>query len=64
MENEKFTFLVLKHDGHSAVEHYCNRRQADLLFDKLVREQAASPAGDTVAYYCASVGGLVNSWHA
>lgn len=63
MENEKFTFLVLTHEGHRTEERYCNRKEADRYFDKLVTAPEQQGAvGLFVAYYCASVGGLVNSW--
>lgn len=61
MENELFTFFVLTHSGHSRFDTYMNRREADKHFDELVRQMHARADGLTVAYYCASVGGLVNS---
>jgi hypothetical protein len=64
MENEMFTFVVCTHLGH-AVEHiYCNRQDANRKFDGLVASHAAHPEGLFVAYYCPSVGGLVNAWSA
>jgi hypothetical protein len=61
MENEKFTFVVLSHEGHYAEDLYCNRRDADKHFNELCRQMHAKPSGLYVAYYCASVGGLVNA---
>lgn len=61
MEQEKFTFVVLSHEGHSTEDRYCNRRDADKHFAELSRQMHASPVGLYVAYYCASVGGLVNA---
>lgn len=64
MENEMFTFVVCSHEGHSVEYHYCSRYDADKKFCALSSREAASTIGDYVAYYCASVGGLVNSWRA
>jgi hypothetical protein len=64
MENEMFTFVVCTHEGHRVEHVYCNRSDADRKFDVLVAYQAEQPAGLFVAYYCPSVGGLVNSWSA
>lgn len=61
MEQELFTFVVLTHEGHSTEHRYCNRRDADKHFDELSRQMHASSVGLYVAYYCPSVGGLVNS---
>lgn len=61
MENEMFTFVLLTHTGHSVEQQYFNRRDADKRFNDLVNKSVASPDGLAVAYYCASVGGLVNA---
>lgn len=61
MESELFTFVVLTHEGHSVEQRYFNRHDADKHFDKKCDEMHASPVGLAVAYYAASVGGLVNS---
>lgn len=63
MENEKFTFVVCTHEGHSTEERYCNRSEADRHFDQLVVAQSPT-VSLFVGYYCASVGGLVNAWSA
>jgi len=63
MENELFTFVVLTHGGHSTEQRFFNRSDADRHFNELVRLMHASPVGLTVAYYSASVGGLVNEAH-
>jgi hypothetical protein len=64
MENEMFTFVTCTHVGHSVEYRYLNRPEADRLYNTMVEREAASPEGEFVAYYCASVGGLVNSWRA
>lgn len=61
MENEMFTFLVLTHEGHSTEQKFCNRREADKYFDTLSLASSNSSVGLYVAYYCGSVGGLVNA---
>jgi hypothetical protein len=63
MENEMFTFVTCSHLGHCVEYRYFTRKDADRLFDKLVSD--LSPVtGLFVAYYCASVGGLVNAHYA
>lgn len=65
MENEMFTFLVLTQEGHDTRYCYCSRKEADATFDRLIVEQERKPATALgIAYYCASVGGCVNAWHA
>lgn len=63
MENEMFTFVTCSHLGHNVEYQYCSRRDADKHFDKLVADMAVA-TGLFVAYYCASVGGLVNAHYA
>lgn len=63
MENETFTFVICTHEGHRVEHVYCNRKDADRKFDVLVAIEAESPGGLFVAYYCASIGGLVNAWN-
>lgn len=56
MDYEPFTFVTLTSSGHNVETLYLLRADADKRFDHL-----ASIAGTiAVAYYCASVGGLVN----
>lgn len=63
MENELFTFVQCSHVGHAVEQRYFNRREADKHFDTLVA--ALHPQeGLFVAYYCGSVGGLVNAHYA
>jgi hypothetical protein len=65
MENEMFTFVVLTQESHDIRYCYCSRTVADATFDRLIREQLKKSATSLgVAYYCASVGGCVNAWHA
>lgn len=59
-ENEVYTFVVLTHGGHQVGNVYCNRREADANFNALCADAEKTTAGLSVAYYCASVGGLVN----
>lgn len=59
MENEMFTFVTCTSFGHSVEYHYCSRKDADTHFDNLVAQ--TNPATLYVAYYCATVGGLVNA---
>lgn len=61
MESEAYTFVVCSHVGHSVESRYFNRHDADKHFNELVRQMHTSPEGLHVAYYCASVGGLVNA---
>lgn len=63
MENEMFTFVVCTHVGHNVEYVYCNRVEADKKFDRLVCGEKNKTSGLFVAYYCASVGGLVNAWN-
>lgn len=60
MGNEIFTFVICSHLGHSVEQQYCNRRDADDHFERLVAEMDVV-TGLFVAYYCASAGGLVNA---
>jgi len=60
VENEMFTFVVLTTESHRVEHRYHSREQADRLFDRLTLE----PGAISVAFYCASVGGCVNAWHA
>jgi len=55
-----FTFVVLTTESHRVEHRYHSREQADRLFDRLTLE----PGAISVAFYCASVGGCVNAWHA
>jgi len=64
MSSEQFTFFVLTHEGFTQTSRFMNRTEADREYDRLVAEQSTRPEGEYVAYYCASVGGLVNSWRA
>lgn len=64
MEQEKFTFVTLTHSGHRLEERYMTRAEANARFDFMVAAEERSPEGLAVAYYCASVGGLVNAWSA
>lgn len=61
MENEMFTFVTLGHKGHTVENLFLSRHDADKLFKVLC--ESATDNVVTVAYYCASVGGLVNAWH-
>lgn len=63
MENEMFTFVTCTHLGHQVEQQYCNRYDADKHFNELVAGMSAA-TGLFVAYYCASVGGLVNAHYA
>lgn len=60
MESEMFTFVQCSHVGHSVEQRYLSRRDADRYFDKLVADLHPQE-GMFVAYYCGSVGGLVNA---
>lgn len=62
MENEAFTFVVCSHTGHSVETVYGSRKEAERKFNSMCAFADDSPAGNVVAYYCASVGGLVNSY--
>lgn len=58
---ENFTFVVCSHTGHSVENRFFNRVEADVHFNQLVGLMQGNPNGMFVAYYCASVGGLVNA---
>ena len=58
--NEMFTFVVCTSFGHTVSYLYCSRAEADTHFDDLIEDTCDV---QFVAYYVASVGGLVNSWH-
>lgn len=60
MENEMFTLVVCTSFSHVVETRYCSRSRADSYFDDLIE---GTDDVQFVAYYCASVGGLVNSWH-
>jgi hypothetical protein len=62
MENEMFTFVVCNHFAHSTESVYCTRHEANRKFDRLCAATEKQPEGDYVAYYAASVGGLINSY--
>lgn len=62
MRKEAFTFLVCSTVGHFEQTYYFTRPEADEMFDKLSAAVEKSPEGEYVAFYCASVGGLVNSY--
>jgi hypothetical protein len=61
MANEMFTFVTLFHDGHRVEQTYSTRAEADAWFNKLI-DLPPSEGALVIAYYCASVGGLVNCW--
>lgn len=63
MDNEMFTFVQCSHAGHQVEYRYFTRREADKHFDKLVGDLHPQE-GLFVAYYCGSVGGLVNAHYA
>jgi len=63
MENELFTFVLLAHEGHVVENLFLSRHDADKKFDALTKCGTEDNLV-AVAYYCASVGGLVNAWHA
>lgn len=60
---EEFTFVVLRHSGHTVEKMYMTRAEADTRFTVLSAENYNTTEGVYVAYYCASVGGLVNGSH-
>lgn len=64
MENELFTFYVLTHESHTRTDRYMTRADADREFRLIVDRHSKTPEAEYVAYYCPSVGGLVNSWRA
>lgn len=59
---EEFTFVTCSDTAHAVEKRYMKRRDADLFFDRITQHMIK---GDVfVAYYCASVGGLVNAHYA
>jgi hypothetical protein len=64
MENEMYTFVMCSHVGHQVEHFYCNRKDADKHFDTLVAGMGGVTTALFVAYYCPSVGGLVNAHYA
>lgn len=59
MEPELFTFVTCDDLGHHVSHIFFTRANADLHFDKLC--SAAGRNTLLIAYYCGSVGGLVNA---
>jgi hypothetical protein len=61
MEIEKFTFVVCSDFGHTTEERYSSREDADKHFGELSEIAHRGTTVRFIAYYCASVGGLVNA---
>lgn len=60
MDSEKFEFVLLTDFGHRVEHFYGTRAEADKKFDYL-SNIAKADGVFCIAYYCASVGGLVNA---
>ena len=60
MEHELFTFVACTDLGHVVESRICTRKHADHHFDEMIEH---TDGVKFVAYYCGSVGGLINSWY-